>query len=155
VLAVAADPVSGLPDVDNRAASLVSWVGDAVSNRIKRILTTVAPERTHLASDPVRLQLAPKMLERRQRRWVRVWKVSDHTGVVRAVSIEVDEQHPTEICARVDGRSVGFGVPPWIALRGLNTPAASDLEQRQAYYSGLVRSVSAGLLNATHQTRTA
>jgi hypothetical protein len=155
VLAVAGDQVSGLPDVDNRAASLVSWVGDAISNRIQRVLSTVAPERTYLASDPVRLQLAPKMLERRQRRWVRVWKVSDHTGVVRAVSIEVDEQQPTEIRARVDGRSVGHGVPPWIALRNPQGPAGSDQTQRQAYYNGLMRSVSAGLLDVSHKTRTA
>jgi len=153
---VAADQVSGLPDVDNRAASLVSWIGDEVNSRIQRVLTTVAPERTKVIAGRVRLQLAPKMLERRQRRWVKAWKVSDHTGVLRTVSIEVDERHPIEVSARVDGRSVGHGVPPWIAYRDLNGSEQSDQEQRQAYYNGLVRSVSAGLLrDATHHTRTA
>jgi hypothetical protein len=156
VKAVAADSVSGLPDIDNRAASLVSWIADEVSSHIQRMLITVAPERTKIVADRVRLHLAPKMLERRQRRWVKAWKVSDHTGVLRAVSIEVDERHPIEVRARVDGRSVGHGVPPWIAHRDGNGQTQSDQAQRQAYYNGLVRSVSAGLLrDASHQPRTA
>jgi hypothetical protein len=156
VKAVSADEVSGLPDVDNRAASLVSWVGDELDTRIQHALTSVSPERTKVITDRVRLHIAPKVFEGRQRRWVKVWKVSDHTGVNRTVSIEVYERDSVEVSARVDGRSVGQGVPPWIAHRDGNSSAHSDHEQRQDYYNGLVSSVSAGLRrDASHHTRTA
>ena len=149
VAAVAGDHAAGLPDVDNRAASLVSWVGHAVDARMRRILLSVAPEDGgKLACDGVRLQLSPKFLEGRSRRWTKVWKVLDHTGVLCAVSIETDEDRPEEICARVDGRAVGNGVPPWIAFRAADKDLSGDEQQaeRSAYYNGLLRSVASGLV---------
>lgn len=147
IQSVGEQTVSGYPEVDNRAASLVGWIGRAIDGDICNALQSIAPEASQLHTDFVRLNIVSRPMVGRSRRWSRTWKLLDHTGILCTVSVEADESEPDEVWARVDGVSVGHGVPPWISLRG--TPAGRQAEivetQRHAYYVDLVSSLAGGL----------
>src|SRR5438132_2254610 len=58
--------VEGLPDVDSRAPSLVSWVSHELDSRIRAVLSRVAPSAsTKLVTDPVHQQFSPGNASRR------------------------------------------------------------------------------------------
>ena len=137
------DGIGGLPDLGDRSASLVYWVSAAVDDRIRALLLDIAPTGTTLLVDPVRLTLANSGFSRRhRRRWVRQWKLVSHTGVVRAVTVEVEETAPQDVTARVDAQLVGRGVPPWIAFRGTPAAIGSAKSERAGYYSAICHSVA-------------
>jgi hypothetical protein len=140
------DFVEGLPDIDNRAPSLVGWVSGELDQSVRLALLRLATPASHLVVDPVRLIPVPVA----GRRWQRSWKLVDHQGILNRVTIEVDESDDSDVRARVDMKMIGHGVPPWIERRrqGVEVTAEVDQEQRRAFREGMARSIE---LVVTHQ----
>jgi hypothetical protein len=133
--------VAGLPDLDNRAPSLVGWIARDLDAPIREVLTRLAaPKGASLVTDPVRLVITPGGSTRR---WAKTWKVLDSTSVLSRVSIEVDEVDDCEVSARVDSELIGRGVPPWIGNRqaGKRLDPASDASERAEFSAAMARSI--------------
>lgn len=136
-----AEAVAGLPDLDNRAPSLVGWIGKELDASIRDLLHRVAPnDSAAVITDPVRLLLTPGG---QSRRWAKAWKILDDTSVVSRVSVEVDEHDDIEVSARVNTDLIGKGVPPWIEHRraGVAVDAATDAAERRAFTMAMARSI--------------
>ncbi len=135
------ETVAGLPDLDNRAPSLVGCVGRELDGPIRELFVRVAPTSgATLVTDPVRLVLAPGG---NTRRWAKTWKMLDHASVLNRVSIEVDEREDSRVSARVDTELIGEGVPPWIGerLAGREVDDATAAEQRRQFAMAMARSI--------------
>ncbi len=133
--------VAGLPDLDNRAPSLVGWIARDLEGRIREVLTRVAPKTgASLVADPVRLVITPGGSTRR---WAKTWKVVDSTSVLNRVSIEVDEVDDCHVSARVDSELIGRGLPPWIANRqaGKQVEPGVDAAERAEFAAAMARSI--------------
>jgi hypothetical protein len=136
-----AEAIAGLPDLDNRAPSLVGWMGRELDGPIRDLLRRVAPnDSAAVITDPVRLLLTPGG---GPRRWAKAWKVLDDRWVVNRVSVEVDEHDDSEVSARVDADLIGKGVPPWIEHRraGVAVDAATDANERRQFTAAMARSI--------------
>jgi hypothetical protein len=143
------ESVGGIPDVDNRVPGLVRWVSREVQDRIKQMLWEMAPDQAVLVTDTVRMHVVKINLERRSKnRWATTWKLMDHASVLCSVAIEVDEDEPTRVAARVDGREVGHGIPPWIAHRTGVGPGNQDLLESRAFYDAIGNSIATGVRRA-------
>jgi hypothetical protein len=148
-----AEAVAGLPDLDNRAPSLVGWVSRDLDASIRDVLHRTAPDgAAAVITDPVRLVLTPGG---RTRRWAKAWKILDDTSVVSRVSIEVDEDDDCEVCARVDTELIGSGVPPWIEHRraGVAVDPATDAAERREFTAAMARSIELVLTQQEVPTR--
>lgn len=133
--------VAGLPDLDNRAPSLVEWVSRDLDEPIRAALARLAPEDgATLVADPVRLVLAPGNTSRR---WTRTWKLLDHASVISRVSVEVDESRDDQVAARVDAAVIGNGVPPWIEHRRSpgGEAGSDDVEERRRFTRAMAQSI--------------
>jgi hypothetical protein len=133
--------VAGLPDIDNRAPSLVGWIGRELDGPVREVLARVAPQSSaRLVTDPVSLVLTPGG---NTRRWAKSWKMIDHSAVISRVSIEVDEGDDCQVGARVDSELIGRGVPPWIEHRqaGTHVDAATDAAERREFATAMARSI--------------
>jgi hypothetical protein len=127
------------PDVDNRVASLVEFVADAVSHDIEATLDGVC------ASEPA-LSLTTEGLAGPTpgtpgRVWRRTWGVIAHTGKVCSVAIEVHEDDPTVVRLVANGRVLTLGVPPWVSRHESHHPVSglvADLAERAVYYERLL-----------------
>ena len=136
-----AEVVAGFPDLDNRAPSLVGWVGRELDEPVRQLLTAVTPPaHAAVVTEPVRLVISPGG---RARRWAKVWKTLDSTSVLTRVSVEVDEDDDCEVAARVDTELIGRGVPPWIEhrLKGEVVDAATDAAERRQFLGAMARSI--------------
>ncbi|MBJ7608392.1 MAG: hypothetical protein JF887_03025 [Candidatus Dormibacteraeota bacterium] len=135
-----AEPVAGLPDLDNRAPSLVGWIGRDLDAPIRELFLRIAPTGGVVVADPVRLLLTPGG---GTRRWAKTWKIVDDTAILNRVAIEVDESDDSSVCARVDTELIGQGVPPWIEHRraGEQVDAATDASERRAFSGAMARSI--------------
>ena len=133
-----------LPDLDNRAPSLVGWMSGELDAPIRVALSASAPDAdATLVADPVRLTssgISPRC-------WARAWKLVDHLGVVHQVSIEVEEDSQAVVAVRVDNDLIGRSVPPWIERRQAVSAATPDEDAvaRTAFNQALARSVEAFL----------
>jgi hypothetical protein len=133
-----------LPDLDNRAPSLVGWMSCELDVPIRLALRASTPGAdTTLVADPVRLTssgASPPC-------WARAWKLVDHLGVVHQVSIEVEEDSQAIVRVRVDNDLIGRSVPPWIERRQAVTAVTPDEDaaSRTAFNQALARSVHAFL----------
>lgn len=132
--------VAGLPDLDNRAPSLVGWMARDLEGPIREVLTRVAPAGASLVADPVRLVITPGGSTRR---WAKTWKVLNSTAVINRVSIEVDEVDDCHVSARVDSELIGRGLPPWIANRqaGKRVEPGVDAAERADFAAAMARSI--------------
>jgi hypothetical protein len=130
-----------LPDLDNRAPSLVGWMSGELDGPIRAALrATALNQEMTVVADPVRLTsgaFAP------ERSWIRAWKLVDHLGVIHQVSIEVAEDSQAVVAVRVDNDLIGRSVPPWIERR--QAPSEEDAASRQAFNQALAQSVQAFL----------
>jgi len=142
----AEQPGGGMPDIENRAPSLVNWVSRDVGELVQQIVTSHSAElgTDRLVTDPVQLVfLGPERL----RVWERAWKLVDHTGWGLRVALEVAEERDTEVAIRV-GRNIAARLtPPWIAARrrGEQLAPEVDAEQRHEFYRQLTEEVSAAV----------
>jgi hypothetical protein len=133
--------IDGLPDVDSRAPSLVSWMSRELDPRVRAVLSWVAPPGTpRLVTDPVHQVYKPGMAARR---WVTSWKLVDHVSVLHRVTLEVDEGNDCVVRALVNADLIGEAVPPWIERRRLGLEAGPELDakQRKAFHDALYRSI--------------
>jgi len=133
--------VAGLPDLENRAPSLVAWVGADLDSPIRELFTRLAPRSSaSLVADPVTLVLAPGG---GTRRWAKTWRIMDGTAMIGRISVEVDEEDDCDVGARVDSELVGHGVPPWIERRraGVTVDPATDAAQRREFTTAMARSI--------------
>ena len=128
---------AGLPELNNRAASLAAYLGDELDGRVVSILGRAAArsDEASLVNHPVRLVKTPGG---RERRWQRSWNLVDRTGVVSRVAIEVDESDDAVVTTSVGSSRIGRGTPPWIASRD---DADSDPERRAAFVEAIGRSI--------------
>ena len=133
--------VAGLPDLENRAPSLVGWIARDLDAPIRELLTRLAePAGASLVTDPVRLVITPGGSTRR---WAKTWKVLDSTAVLNRVSIEVDEVDDCHVSARVDSELIGRGMPPWIGNRqaGRQLDPQADAAERAEFAAAMARSI--------------
>lgn len=136
-----AEVVAGLPDLDNRAPSLVGWVGRELDGPIHELFARIAPSRdVTVVTDPVRLVLLPGG---NSRRWAKTWKMLDQASIINRVSVEVDERDDRCVLARVDTELIGQGVPPWIQnrLAGKETDPATAAAERHEFAMAMARSI--------------
>lgn len=126
---------AGLPEVDNRAASLASYLGTALDQRVSSVLGRTAGPGAALVNHPVRVVSRPGA---RSRRWQRSWHLVDATGIVSRVAIEVDEIDDTVVLTSVGSSHIGRGTPPWIQHRGRGDDRP---ERREAFVDAIGRSI--------------
>jgi hypothetical protein len=116
------------PDLDNRALSLCEWVSNDLDDDISALL-----EERRGGATGLRVQAQPLHLVLLRtppsRAWARVWTLSDHTGTLLKVGIEVNEGDDTVVMTTVDGNPVAHDTPPWISDRG--TPISDDAVQKR------------------------
>jgi hypothetical protein len=131
-------PQGGLPDVDNRAPSLVSWIARDLDANVRRLLagaarpgeSVIADETVHVARD-----------FNRKARWEQSWRLVDHTGVILKVTIQVLEENDSLVRVHVGSGVIADGVPPWIVHRTEARDVATDTAQRQRFYLWLDESI--------------
>lgn len=144
-IAAVGDSAASAPDLDNRAASLVMWVGRDLEDRV-RMLVEPRAEQTglELVDDPIRF--VHRGLQR-PRAWVRGWKLIDQTGVRYTIAVAVEEDRPDEVVIRSGVRELARAVPPWISRRSPAGPPAAgdDARERAAFYDWLVQGIAAEL----------
>ena len=137
---------SPMPDLENRAPSLVSWVAREVDADIRQLLLSVpAPgEATQLLTDPVYLVFTGG---NRRRAWERAWKLVDQTGHTLRVSLLVEECADAEVAVRVNMTIVERVMPPWIAqrLHGDAPPPELDAQRRRDFNRRLLAVIRAGV----------
>ncbi len=129
---------AALPDRDNRAPSLVAWVGRRMASSIEEILMSRAAQGVplQLVQIPVHLVFVGR---ERARVWERTWAAADHTGYRHDVTLQVEEAHDTELVVRVGRNVVTRVVPPWIEARrsGEQVSRETDMARRQDFYESL------------------
>lgn len=133
-----------LPDLDNRAPSLVSWVAREVDADVRQILAEHAGPGYKLSVDPVYLVF---LGANRRRAWERVWKVSDHTGHSLRVALVVEEEADVEVAVKVGSLVRARIVPPWIASRLRRRPVDpyEDARRRKDFNARVLEAVRAGV----------
>lgn len=136
-----------LPDVENRAPSLATWVGGELDTAVRIALTADAPHKdAYVVSGAVRPVRVPGST---MPVWLRSWTLVDSTGVLQHVSIEVDEEDDRAIVVRVGGEPMGRHQPPWIGRPRTETIAPElDAAARQAFRITVMHDIELGLLGA-------
>ena len=98
----------GLPDVDNRAPSLVNWIARDLDANVQRLLSgaakagesVIADDTVHVARD-----------FNRKARWEQSWRLVDHTGLILKVTIQVLEENDLLVRVHVGSGVIADGVP--------------------------------------------
>ncbi|HYA00468.1 MAG TPA: hypothetical protein VEK76_08970 [Candidatus Binatia bacterium] len=135
---------SGMPDVDNRAPSLVNWVARDLDAFVAATLVQTAEAGETFVREPA---VTTHVERNAVRRYERAWKLVDHTGVRLAVAVYVDGEEEVSIHVRVGSAVVAEGVPPWIERRrrGLEVSAEVDRSQRALFYGFLQKHILAAV----------
>ena len=135
-----------LPDLDNRAPSLVGWVSRQIDGDIWRLLLKELTSGSggQLVADPVTLIFVGIG---RQRAWERAWRLDSHVGIAHRVSIVVEELDDTMITVKVGQNTVEQLVPPWIQhrVRGETVAPDEDRKEREEFYQRVLDSIERGL----------
>ncbi len=137
-----------LPDVTNRAASLVEFVADAVSGSMCIAVRSAWPGKLSLIAPTLGVGYPVARLAHRRREWTRTWKLQSHTGDVVAVTLAVAEDADNVLIVSVDSRTVAETVPPWIADRSIG----ADHPARRAFYDAVVECARAAVQESYEQT---
>lgn len=138
------DHPAGMPDVDNRAPSLVNWVGRDLDAFVAATLVQSATQGETFVREPVVSTHADRS---GGRRYERGWKLVDHTGLRLVVAVFVVEGEETTIRVRVGSGVVAEGVPPWIERhrRGIEVTEETDRSQRALFYAFLQKHIVAAV----------
>lgn len=135
-----------LPDLENRAPSLVAWVARQIDSDAWRLMLRELEVAGggQLIADPVTLVFVGV---ERARAWERAWKLATHDGVKRRVSILVAEADDAEIEVKVGSNVVTTVMPPWIRHRVARETVSDqqDAEERQAFNEGVLEAMRIGL----------
>ncbi len=135
-----------LPDLENRAPSLVSWVARELDADIRSILLREVDPNSgaQLIADPVCLIFIGA---ERQRAWERSWKLAVHTGLAIRVGLQVAEDADAEVAVKVGALVVDRVVPPWIVQRlHRDAPSADiDADRRREFNKRLIDAITRGV----------
>jgi hypothetical protein len=129
------------PDLDNRAASLCEWVAKDLDPLLRALLMELRAghDSEQVSSLPMRLVIQRQPAARA---WVRAWTLSDHTGVIRKIGIQVDETNDVEVIGSVDGNEVVRKIPPWISERIPGFDDVTDDDRRADFRAALLGPLS-------------
>jgi hypothetical protein len=135
-----------LPDLDNRAPSLVSWVAREIDADLRQLLLaeSIPGQGSELLTDPVHPVFVGGD---RRRAWERAWKLVDrHAGSLR-VSLLVEECADAEVAVRVNSAIADRLSPPWIVqrLHGAQPPPEIDVQRRRDFNRRLLAIVRRGI----------
>ena len=138
------DHPAGMPDVDNRAPSLVNWVARDLDAFVAATLVQCATVGETFVREPVVSTHADRT---GGRRYERGWKLVDHTGLRLVVAVYLLEGEDTTIRVRVGSTVVAEGVPPWVERhrRGIEVPEETDRNQRGLFYAFLQKHIVAAV----------
>jgi hypothetical protein len=144
----------GLPDLDNRAPSLVNWIGDALEPSFLALLSSMLRPGTsdEVGTEPVHHVRPPDG----RTRWDRAWKIFDHTGILTKITVEVEESRDPEVDIRVGRKSIVTAIPPWIARRRRGERAledAADEAERSAFYKDIYDAVVPAVMSEFNRAR--
>ncbi|MBV9100218.1 MAG: hypothetical protein JOZ46_02075 [Candidatus Dormibacteraeota bacterium] len=135
-----------LPDLENRAPSLVGWVARQIDADVWRLMLRELDAATggQLIADPVALVFIGV---ERHRAWERAWKLVTHAGEKHRVSILVTESRDAEVEVKVGSNVLDRVVPPWIQHRrdGESVSAEQDVEERKLFNHRLLEAIQRGL----------
>ncbi len=140
-----ADVHTALPDLDNRAPSLVNWVSNDIDQAVRQlIIRTLGASGGQLITDPVSLIFVG--IDRR-RAWERAWKLAGHASLLLKVGIMVEEDADTEVAVKVGPNVVDRIVPPWIGRRAdaVRQTPADDRRERDRFNEQLLDAIDRGL----------
>jgi hypothetical protein len=126
-----------LPDVDNRAPSLLISTCDHLGAAIIRMLGEHRTPGWEVTELPVHLTFVGAA---RERTWARRWALASHVGVALAVALVVDEAEPTRVRATVDGTTV-LTAQPLAGVRSGTEPAARLARFGDTVVAALLRGV--------------
>ena len=148
-------PNQVLPDLDNRSPSLANFIGDVLEPGVLELLRGLCRPGSNdqVAAEPLQV-IHPA--GGGGRRWDRIWKLYDHTGVIVKVAVEVDEGRDPEVDVKVGRHVVACGVPPWIARRRQGLPASDpseDAVERERFYAMLLADVAPRVISEVEQSR--
>ncbi|MGC8460986.1 MAG: hypothetical protein ACP5OR_03980 [Candidatus Dormibacteria bacterium] len=128
-----------MPDLSNRAPSLVRWIANDISDRVEELLS-----RYRISGEQYRRERvhAVRSVDG-SIRWEVTWQLFDHTGSRVRVSIEVKEAVPTTLNARVGQLIVYSEVPPWILHRERNEEVSpeTDTRERDMFYEMMLKAI--------------
>jgi hypothetical protein len=143
---VAMHSAAPMPDLENRAPSLVSWVARELDADIRRLLLAelAGHSGAQLLTDPVYLIFTGSD---RRRAWERAWKLVDHTGHSLRVALLVEEDADAEVAVKIGSNVVDRIVPPWIVqrLHGAPPPPAVDAERRAGFNRRVLDVIDQGI----------
>jgi hypothetical protein len=135
---------NGLPDLNDRAPSLVNWIARDLDQPIRWLLgrTVRGGERVLIDESVHRVHD-----HSRRARWERSWRIVDHTGLVLKVAVHITEDNDSLVHVRVGSEKVADAVPPWIVRRrdGQEVEAAIDISQRQRFYQCFEENIAAAI----------
>ena len=134
----------GMPDIDNRAPSLVHWVSRDLDGFIATTLAQSAfPGETFVREPLVTIHNDHAT----GRRYERSWKLVDHTGLRITVWVFINEADDATVRVKVGSTVVAEGVPPWIERRrrDLQVSAEVDRTQRTLFYAFLQKHILAAV----------
>jgi hypothetical protein len=144
--------VAALPDLDNRAPSLVAWMARLIDSDVWRLLLGEfdAEAGGHLIADPVMLVFTGV---ERERAWERTWKLVTHMGITRRVSLMVEEADDSTVAVKVGSVVVDRLQPPWIAHRkqGETVSVEIDQHEREAFNAQVLAAIEQGIAQEQQQ----
>jgi hypothetical protein len=132
-----------LPDLDNRAPSLVEFMAGRLHDAVVNILqaTAAAHPGASIGTDGLHVTRAGMP---RVRGWQHQWRLFDHTGPLTTVALHVDEETDDLVQARVNGTVVHQAVPPWITQR-MAPSEDDDIARREAFDQELLSAIRQAL----------
>lgn len=136
--------LNGLPDVDDRAPSLVNWVARDLDKNIRILLTDATRSgESVVVEDTVRFV----RVHTRNAHWERSWRIVAHTGLILKVTVLVAEDNDALVYVRVGTETVATAVPPWIVrpADGDGVAVAINISQRERFYRLLEENISAAV----------
>jgi len=142
------DAVHTLPDLENRAPSLVNWVGSHVDASLRSLLVRYSDPEARVAGSSTRPAGPPG-----HRKWARHWKALSSTGIDLSISLEVHESEDTIVFACADRVQVMGAEPPWITARrqGLELTPEQDAAARAYFYEDLIAALEAELVSRSER----
>lgn len=135
----------GLPDLNNRGPSLVSWIAADLSTSVEALLSGYARGNERVKADS---EVTVIFDQNRRRGWERCWKLVESTGVNLKIGVRVAEEGDDALVdARVNSSVVARGVPPWITRRrqGQTVTPQVDIEQRDLFRRFLMGHIAAAV----------
>jgi hypothetical protein len=123
ILAIGAEPdhLRSLPDLENRAPSLVNWMARDLDSDIRSLMARFSGPGVEVADSTI-MPIGPPA----NRSWSRHWKVHSHTGFALRISIAVAEREDTLLQVQVEGTLIASAEPPWITARKQNAVLSWD-----------------------------